>query len=302
VHIKSKAPISVIIPVGRLEKKQEILFSTIKSCEIYPIQIIVVCDDYDDGTWGELLRFRHDHPSLSIKLVNGVYRSPGAARNAGMLEATAPWVCFWDADDAPLPASHFEALTNLEADKLDVICGLYEVRHYPKQSLVRSSTWGASEEINLRTIAVEPGIWRFLFRREFIQDLAFTSARMGEDQQFLIQVFAKSPRLEFVQDNFYIYYRHDSGQLTADNQNTSDLLQAIESSEKMFKNISSRFETSTRMMILKMSLSVIKRAKFSLKMNCFVRLIVFYCTQSRMVNLFRDSRAIVGLKVELDGK
>ena len=81
---------------------------------------------------------------------------------------------------------------------------------------------------NFPMAMINPGIWRFIFRRSAIVNTNFPPYRMGEDQVFLARLLINESSVYFSDKNVYLYVDGEGGQLTKDKKAVSEILLAID--------------------------------------------------------------------------
>jgi hypothetical protein len=67
---------------------------------------------------------------------------------------------------------------------------------------------------NLVEILCNPGLWRWAFKREILEGVHFSKNRMGEDQQYLIEIDAFTRPKYFYKKIVYQYMINQKMQLT----------------------------------------------------------------------------------------
>jgi len=134
---------------------------------------------------------------------------PGGARNLALNSGLirGEYVAFWDSDDLPI-------LSNLQKelardDSADVIIGSYQTENSKKGKikLVR-------EPLGLFSLTLGIGLWRMLFRAEFIDAIRFENLLLGEDQLYFLDVLNKKPVITKTQGILYRYVRHEHSLVT----------------------------------------------------------------------------------------
>jgi glycosyltransferase involved in cell wall biosynthesis len=133
----------------------------------------------------------------NIKYVNVNCGSAGIARNRGMREATGKWIVFWDSDDLGFPNKVLKALADVTKD---VVVGNFCVSQEGKNYLSSNSL--ASDYLQ---IAINPGIWRFIFKSEVAKKCKFSDLKLGEDIMFLVEVGAFDLPLVIFEEVIYEY-------------------------------------------------------------------------------------------------
>ena len=219
--------VDVVVPFADRIQNLEPLETWI-SREVLPknFRVIFVHDVKSQDTAGKeitAMLSRLD-PGNSI-YIKGKYGSPGAARNAGLKKVTAPWICFWDSDDSPIPGEFLVMIENGVRNQSNVCVGKFEFKESQNQ-LQQIPSRGNSRV----SVAMTPGFWRMAFTRESIGDVCFSNSRMGEDQLFLMAI-------DFGNLSWYrhdaVVYRYIVGvdsQLTNSKVNYTDLLDTFSNS------------------------------------------------------------------------
>ena len=249
--------LTVIIPVGPMLGHLNQLRETLERCKELPIQIIVACDDHKDGTREELANLLKNE-FASVRLLTDDYNGPGPARNAGLAVATSPWVVFWDADDYPNPQATLQSIAQHEGAAANLICNQYSIIDAVTMNNLYSSKVRESEIKNLQAVGTQPGLWRFIFARDLISGLQFMDSKMGEDQEFLVRVMAKNPKIYFTENNSYQYLVSRTGQLTGDKSNISHLIGAVARINASYLDVPAKFRECVGLMLNQMILSMLK--------------------------------------------
>ena len=248
---KSTPLLSVVVPVGPLVGRMANLLSWIVEIQSYSVQIVLVVDEKSDGTYAELLgKLVEINFCAELLLINEVCGGPGAARNRGLIEAKGEWLVFWDSDDLPEVSETFIAIS----ESTEVIVCRYAV--------LRQDLKPAYPKLNYPQIALNPGIWRFIIRREIFKDFAFPDLRLGEDQIYLSNSGIISRRMILHPKVNYHYVLSGDQQLTNRSENNGDLLAAIAFLRKnmLIERPWDAFESSFRSIILlRLLLTAVKR-------------------------------------------
>ena len=229
--MKKYIELSVVVPISRMAGKMELMFSWISNTLNRDVQIILVHDIQDPRTSDELVQFMSRISQSNVKLIEGIYNSPGLARNAGLELAEGFWVQFIDSDDLPSIEGSLSLIEDARKES-DILVGSFtywDARHNKKWRL--ASTGDARLDLSLN-----PGIWRLIFRRERIHTANFSQFRMGEDQLFLLENRIFNCQLEFSDREIYRYSVGQSGQLTAQSWALKELELLIPQSIRAYKD------------------------------------------------------------------
>lgn len=262
--------VSVICPLRNMEGRLQNLQTWIESCNSQ-FQIIFVCDTCTDKTSDQLRNIKNSLPLTEIEIIEGIYGSPGIARNAGLARAVNDWVVFWDSDDIGAPIELVEALSHGVTTQVDALVFGFEI-HDSKSQKRSWSSWPLKDEERMELLALNPGIWRICFKRSSINNLKFPGIRMAEDQVFINNFIAKIPNIEFRNDVIYKYFVNVSNQLTSNKEAINDLKFAAEilSSQLGHHSESERFTLRIYGRIL---LTQIKQSQMQSKLHAGIQII-----------------------------
>jgi hypothetical protein len=236
----------------------------------YPIQVIIVHDIADLITGAELRELIRYNKLFNVIFIEGKYRSPGLARNAGIERATGDWYAFWDSDDNPFIENVMLALMETSFDD-EIVIGKFNIRNYLKDSVRSDSIITTS----FKSIAMNPGVWRMVFRSRIVHEVRFTNLRSGEDQVFLSQINFVEKNLKYDPKVFYEYGIEQDSQLTSSIQSLRDLPFA---SELILKNAIK--DTGDMLffdliLMIRQQITLLRRGSFSLKLQAIYFIIIF---------------------------
>ena len=195
-------------------------------------EVILVHDVSDSDTVKLLAKTQSKiGNSFNLKIIEGKFGSPGAARNAGKRIAESTWVAFWDCDDIPNVKNVDQLIESSAGDELDFLCGSFDVVDVSSQKSVTQHINSGNPTTDLKQIALNPGIWRFVFKRTSIESVFFLEISMAEDQDFLMDFNLTKRSGRYSHLITYSYYRGEQGQLT----NTKSAFSDLEISVKYLK-------------------------------------------------------------------
>jgi glycosyltransferase involved in cell wall biosynthesis len=265
--------VSIVCPIRNMEGKLQNLHSWIRECGPQ-FQVILVCDSSTDKTLIELQKIQSSFPSTQIEILQGEFGSPGSARNEGMAKASNHWVVFWDSDDLGNPRVLLEELKNAEAEFLDAVISGYDI--FSLETRIKTWTWWPTNpEKCIDEITLNPGVWRFCFKRSSLRDLTFPKLRMAEDQLFLNAFLMTSPRLAFSNAVTYQYFVNVENQLTSQAHALEDLSQASNELYPLLR-MNSDCPVFTLRIYGKILLTQVKKCRLSTKIKSIVWLIYLF--------------------------
>jgi glycosyltransferase involved in cell wall biosynthesis len=252
VEENSNTMLSIVVPVHNMAGRLENLENSLKMTQELglPIQFVLVQDGKDSGTQKELSDLSKKYHAVFIEVDLG---SPGLARNAGIEFCNSPWIAFWDSDDQGNPHEVMKEILQVMPKK-KVIVGSFREMDLEKCQLSRLR----KPSRFLSSLMINPGIWRFVFKRDFVGENRFPKSSMGEDQVFLAKLQIDSELLMQSSSSFYTYFTNVPNQLTSRTDKILNLTASIIEVNKIIE-----LSAKTRMYVFtiraKMYLSASKR-------------------------------------------
>lgn len=169
----------IIVPVTKMAHRLENLQTWLSKTTNQEVKILLIHDIADEATSFELKEIVSKFSRLKIELIEKQLNSPGLTRNLGLATVNYEWISFVDSDDL---VDVSELLNMISKSPLDaeIVIGNYKVNSSKDTKLIKTS-----ESIDPKmNVAMNPGIWRMVFRHEVIGMTRFSQYKMGEDQLF----------------------------------------------------------------------------------------------------------------------
>lgn len=256
--------LSVIVPIGDMAKRLQFVESWLKQVKKYSLEIILVHDQTFLYVGTELKELVQSVDTSKVILIQGVFGNPGSARNAGLEIATGNWVGFWDSDDTPNIENIFSAI-KIAQESDEILVGNFSVLD-TKTMKYRTPIKNVN---GINSVAMNPGIWRMIFRRQTVSDTKFPSLRMGEDQVFLSCLNFGMRKLRFVESIFYQYNLGGSSQLTKSRKALKDLPLASAIILEHAKKAQRKQSIFDMQLFFRQQITVMKKGNFLLKLSIF---------------------------------
>jgi glycosyltransferase involved in cell wall biosynthesis len=240
--MKSKIPLSIIIPVYNMEDYIErcLLSLLEQDIEAEDFEIIVVNDGSTDKSKELIIQLQRKFKNLI--LINQENRGVSAARNAGISIAKGKYLLFIDADDYVVPNALSRFIDKATRESLDVLCLNLSVYDNKGICLGRSDYGNFTGKIlgGIETYRITRGknekepdrSWGILFNKEFLErsNLAFLQGvPYLEDGLFVGKALCLAKRCSF--DNNPFYYRI----ITPGSASNSDLYKTDRAREGFLK-------------------------------------------------------------------
>ena len=222
------------------------------------VEVILVHDKQEERTGPALAMLIDEHPDLTLHLINGVWNSPGAARNEGLLKATQEWIAFWDADDLPEPKNVLNVISKIDL-KTDVVVGQYVVM----SAHSNTQTSKISRTSCVDDLIPNPGLWRMVFRRQIFANYRFPNISMAEDQVYLVNSSLASRTIYFSPALFYNYFQGKSNQLTANPIKILDLNTSLRILSETFEKLIGVDLRFSRLLYLRQFNTLLKNTRVS---------------------------------------
>jgi hypothetical protein len=264
-----KVVLTAIIPIGDVKGDLRILKSWVNESKKFPLKLILVHDIYDRQTELQVSRISKNFTNSKLMVIAGKFGSPGLARNAGLKIVKSEWVAFWDCDDKPMLETIFNAIANSSSAD-EVIVGGFQVRNASNNFL----DFKHSNKPTIKSISLNPGVWRMIFKSKLIKNMRFTNLKLAEDQLFIAEMKLPVRKLNFYPKSFYEYIYGGINQLTGKKDCLSDL--GLASSLLSLNTLSQQnkqiiFFNLT--LILRQQFTLLKKGSFVLKYQALYFLI-----------------------------
>ena len=205
--------VSIIVPVYNVERCLPLCLDSLRSQTMGDIEIICVNDGSRDRSRNILSSYAGLDSRITI--VDKANGGLSSARNAGILAASAEYICFVDSDDM-LEKNACETIVRaFRTYECDVVT--FGGRAFPSHL---SNTWLESC-LSPRDVVYEgfepsllfkenshPYVWRTALRRSFVieHNLQFDEdIRFGEDELFHFAIYPRSSRTVLLSNKLYLY-------------------------------------------------------------------------------------------------
>lgn len=225
----SDSSLTIIVPVHNMAGRLQNLAESITSAKNTNTQIILIDDNSSDGTFLELQNLTRISRNIDIQLLRVSFHSPGLARNAGLELVDTKYFSFADSDDKFYAQNIWKALNNIPSET-EILIGSYKESEHGKNGsrLVhpRSPLW--------IDFALNPGLWRMVFKTSSVKGTRFKNFRMAEDQLWMAEVGLLNKNIACSSEVFYEYFSNNPGSLTSNTDAIGDLSKVLIEYCKLF--------------------------------------------------------------------
>lgn len=215
--------LSVVVPVYNVEGYLDWCLDSLLDQTLGDIEIICVNDGSTDGSRDVL--GRRAQLDSRIRIIDKENGGLSSARNAGILNASAPYVCFLDSDDRFTPNACEVIVRAFGESRADVVT--FGANCFPS---AEGNAW-IEEHLSPRDAVYEPFhpdllfkemsrpfAWRTACRAAFLKEhgiLFDESVKFGEDQVFHFAVYPRASKTVLLSDKLYDYRIAREGSLMA---------------------------------------------------------------------------------------
>ena len=290
-----KILLSVIIPINKFERDFDNLSEVIRASISLSLELIFILDTSEDLAHEMLEKLCQTERLINYKILKSNGRNPGSSKNVGIVNATGVWVLFCDSDDKPNLNTILSCILNI-ASNIDIAIGSYETENLKDSSINKVIL--NRPNLNWELIAMTPGLWRWLIKRNLLSGIMFPELSMGEDQFFIIRLFGKEPKVEFSKEIFYRYRTGVSGSLTSAKDKIYDLEKVVKN-ELLFEDMTIKYARIRNYMIIKQILTLILKGNLTMKFRGLMYLIQIISTISpkEYIKVIRFISLILGKRI-----
>lgn len=273
---ESKYKLTTIVPVSGMHGQLQLMRKWLTAIDKSSTQVVIIHDVVDNQTAMELEEIQESLGSPNLLVRSGVFGNPGSARNKGLEVAEGKWICFWDSDDEPFPRKVLEMIDQAEASGNNVVVGEFEVRgtnHTIQFPLAHTKAVPHDFPIEL---AIHPGLWRWAFRKDVLDDVKFLPLRMAEDQTFLSSANIWDKKVMLFHEVVYSYTTGRSGQLTTNPAAINDLVRSMKYSAQTFKTKSKMMKDYLLLLWIRQFVTLIKKGNTKAKLQSLPSLVQLF--------------------------
>lgn len=200
--------VSVIIPVYQVENYLERAVDSVLAQTLEEKEIILVDDGSEDASPQICDRYAREYPGL-VRVIHKQNEGLGFARNTGVRAAVGEYIAFVDSDDTVLPDMYEKMYAKAREEEDDIVMCDVQILYVEenRSSVVASYPRG---EIDLADYIANGNNITYsvnkLFRRRIWEENQYEHM-LFEDIALIPALMTRYPRIGYVREPFYQYYR-----------------------------------------------------------------------------------------------
>lgn len=223
-EIESQKAISIIIPCYNVEKYIDRCVQSLvnQTIGIENLELIFVNDASTDNTLSRLAAWEEKYPESILVIDCEENHKQGAARNTGLLYASAPYIGYVDSDDWVEHTMYEKMYEKVKQYKPDVVCvlstrdeqdGTVRIRNNEKKNGGRFVEINSEEDRrNFLHEGLTGGVWSGIYRREMLveENLLFPEDLQYEDNYWSAILILIVRSYYIINEHLYHYMINDA--------------------------------------------------------------------------------------------
>ena len=199
--------VSIIIPVRNAARHIRACLDAVLSQTLRDIEVICVENGSTDASPDVITAFSRFDPRVS-SVDGAALADAGAARNAGLAQASGDWIAFVDADDLPMPDMLCAAVAAGESSKADVV--VFDAVEFDDRTgfetpLPIQINAGLGEDVRFTSFG--NCAWNKLFRTSYLREhgIRFQEIARSNDIAFTVEAMARTDHIAVLPRTLYRY-------------------------------------------------------------------------------------------------
>jgi len=281
----NSAVLTVIIPITKIENKKDFVKFNLDIAKRCNFKVILVHDIQDSRSSKILNKLVEECEHWT--LIEGKFGNAAKARNEALKIAETEWITFWDSDDKVRGNNFLYLLNQTIKENSDVGIGNFDITDFNQEPRISKNRLKKMQ----KNIISHPGIWRYIFRRKFVENKEFRNLSMGEDVVYLCEIFGKNPKITTVNNSIYSYSVNFPGQTTAVFKNYAENLKILSAIRELLYDKNLKNKNLIFRIFFRQCLSLLKRAEIKIKFQVVLQLfsILNYLINSKEHNLIANA-------------
>ena len=190
--------------------------SILASCEHIVENEIIVIDDGSDVSLEDKIKAL----GQGIHYIRQENSGQGEARNRGLDECRGEYVQFVDADDELIALNYKHILSILLEEKPDMI--VFDYSSDKQDTSARTKTRRTSGARNMMRHNIKSPVWGFIFRRDIVDGIRFSSGTLTEDEEFTPLLMLRADNMIVTKEKAYFYRKRKESLTTPSDFNKKE--------------------------------------------------------------------------------
>lgn len=220
--------LTTIVPIGDLRRDLSKLVEIRNQAIKNNVKVIFIVDNWDEESQRKEIRELNHGDSALVRILPFNGGNPGGARNLGLAESDTVWIHFCDSDDKPNLEEILSTINSSKKTDTDIIICNYLINSGKSDKTVK-----AVHTRNLIEVALNPGIWRWIIKRDITQGIEFPNNKLGEDQVYIARLLSKNPEICISNGPAIYTYCLDMFNSLTKEMNLESLRESIQAFEKI---------------------------------------------------------------------
>lgn len=206
--MNKKSLVSIIIPVYNREATLPRLFSSLKSIQYRPIEIIFVDNKSNDQSFILCKEFAKEQDvDFIIKTYTEQKQGACSCRNHGLKKSTGEYVYFFDSDDEISP-EYITEMMNLVKQNTDMVC-CPSCMFFPNGNSKKRDFY-CSHRPSIQICTSFLATQGMFFRKSFLQKIGGWDERISRwnDWELGIRALIHSPNIQWTEKGYHKIHQH----------------------------------------------------------------------------------------------
>lgn len=256
--------LSIIVPIGNFALNFNNLKKIINDSYNMNTEYVFVLDTNETNAFQKMHELCEKYLESNYKILQCEDRNPGSSRNLGISSCSGEWILFCDCDDFPFLTNIISSLAKVDFDS-QILIGSFEVENIDSMNR-KTIDLQINTNKKWEAIASDPGIWRWIIKRNLISNIKFPNLSLGEDQYYLIKILALEPTIEFTNEVFYRYRVGTDNSLTGSRDKIIDLVSVIRL-ELALETFPKKYRTLKNLLVLRQIITLFINGSFLQKLQ-----------------------------------
>ena len=210
--------VSVVIPVYNVGKYLLKCLDSVIHQTLSDIEILLI----DDGSTDESGRICDEYSKRDkrIRVIHKKNEGLSSARNAGIIESTAPFLMFIDSDDWVEPDFCEKPYCTAIKNNADLVLFSFNIHRSSGEIIIKETGMHegllSEEQAIYYNVFFAHAAWLGLYRRELLNQIRFPVGKLFEEAATSHRIIHVAQRIWLINENLYNYRTGRPGSITSE--------------------------------------------------------------------------------------